>query len=65
MKRGRKKGDDKRMAVLTAKCLQAFRVSPEQLKRFLEHKTDTKVKSKTQSTLMKISAKLNKNNDKA
>lgn len=64
MENEKNKGEVKKMAVLTAKCSQAFRVSPEKSKSFLEHKTSEKTKIKMQGTLSKISSKLNAENDK-
>ena len=62
-KKGKK---EKKMAVLTAKCGRAFAVSPEQSKKFLEQKTNSKTQNKKEETLSKISAKIkNNSNDKS
>lgn len=46
------------MAVLTAKCRRAFVVSPEQSKKFLEQKNNSKTQNKKEETLSKISSKI-------
>ena len=38
--------EERKMAVLTAKCGRAFAVSPEQSKKFLEQKTNSKTQNK-------------------
>ena len=49
------------MAILTAECSRAFVVSPEQSKKFLEHKGNT---STNKEILSKISTKIKDNNGK-
>ena len=62
----KKRKEDRKMAVLTAKCGRAFAVSPEQSKKFLEQKTNSKAQNKKEETLSKISSKIkNNSNDKS
>lgn len=62
----KKRKEDRKMAVLTAKCGRAFAVSPIQSKNFLEQKTNSKTQNKKEETLSKISAKIKNNlNDKS
>lgn len=62
----KKKKEDRKMAVLTAKCGRAFTVSAEQSKKFLEKKTNSKMQIEREETLSKISKKIkNDINDKA
>ena len=56
-----KKGARK-MAVLTAKCNRAFVVSPNQSKKFLEHKCNN---NSNKEILSKIETKIKENNGKA
>lgn len=51
----------KKMKPLTAKCNKAFVVSPEQSKKFLEHKCNRKT---NEAILEKISTKIKDANDK-
>lgn len=58
--------EERKMAVLTAKCGRVFTVSAEQSKKFLEQKTNSKAQIKKEETLSKISAKIKDNsNDKS
>ena len=52
---------ERNMAILTAECSRAFVVSPEQSKKFLEHKGNT---STNKEILSKISTKIKDNNGK-
>ena len=54
----KKKKEDRKMAVLTAKCGRAFTVSAEQSKKFLEKKTNSKMRIEREETLSKISKKI-------
>ncbi len=58
----RKKKRERKMAILTAKCNKAFVVSPEQSKKFLEHKCNN---NKNNEMLSKIATKIKDNNGKA
>lgn len=61
-----KRKEERKMAVLTAKCGRAFAVSADQSKKFLEQKTNSKTQIKKEETLSKISAKIkNNSNDKS
>lgn len=53
---------ERKMAILTAECNRAFVVSPEQSKKFLEHKCKN---STNKELLSKISAKIKDNHGKA
>lgn len=62
----KKRKEERKMAVLTAKCGRAFVVSPEQSKKFFEQKTNSKTQNKKEETLSKISSKIkNNSNDKS
>lgn len=49
------------MAILTADCNRAFVVSPEQSKKFLEHKCNSNT---NKQVLSKITTKIKDNNGK-
>lgn len=59
----KKRKEERKMAVLTAKCGRAFAVSAEQSKKFLEQKTNSKTQIKKEETLSKISAKIKNNSN--
>ena len=62
----KKRKEERKMAVLTAKCGRAFAVSAEKSKNFLEKKTNSKTQIKKEETLSKISSKIkNNSNDKS
>ena len=62
----KKRKEERKMAVLTAKCGRAFAVSSEQSKKFLEQKTNSKAQIKKEETLSKITSKIrNNSNDKS
>lgn len=51
----------RKMAILTADCNRAFVVSPEQSKKFLEHKCNSNT---NKQVLSKITTKIKDNNGK-
>lgn len=58
---GKKNKGEKKMAILTANCDRAFVVSPQQSKKFLEHKGNNNT---NKEILSKIETKIKDNNDK-
>ncbi|MBQ3183492.1 MAG: hypothetical protein IJB57_07465 [Clostridia bacterium] len=54
---------ERKMAILTAKCNKAFVVSPEQSKKFLEHKCKNIDVNKEMTS--KIATKIKMNNGKS
>ena len=58
----KKNKGEKKMAILTAKCNKAFVVSPEQSKKFIEHKCNN---NSNKELLSKITTKIKDNNGKA
>ena len=52
----------RKMAILTAECNRAFSVSPEQSKKFLEHKSNNNT---NKEMLSKIITRIKDNNGKA
>ena len=60
----RKKGSVRKMAVLTAKCERVFAVSKDKAKAFAEY-SGTKASAKQEQILLKITKKIESQNDKA
>lgn len=61
---GKKKGPVKKMAVLTAKCERVFVVSKSKAKAFAEYSSNKRTSAKQEQILLKITKKIEENNDK-
>lgn len=60
----KEKGSVKKMAVLTAKCERVFVVSKEKAKAFADYSGNKKASAKQEQILLKITKKIEENNDK-